>query len=136
MAEPAALPLRGLVARASGSRMMRFLLVGGINTGVTFLLFLALARLMPAPAAYTVTYVLGIALSYALNSLFVFRTEMSVGTALRFPFVYVAQYLYGLAVVWLLTAWLHLPNEPAILVVIVTSIPLTFVLSRVALRAA
>jgi len=120
----------------AGNELLRFVLVGGVNTGVTFVLFLALCWVMPAPAAYTVTYVLGIGLAYALNSLFVFQTDMSVRTALRFPLVYLVQYLYGLAVISALTGWLHVPNSAAILVVIVTSIPLTFVLSRMALRAA
>jgi putative flippase GtrA len=115
---------------------IRFLLVGGLNTGVTFVLFLALCWVMPAPAAYTATYIAGIALSYVLNSLFVFGTDLSLRTALRFPLVYLVQYLYGLAVVSALTGWLRVPNAAAIAVVIVTSLPLTYVLSRMALRAA
>lgn len=128
--------LEKLRRTVAGNELLRFVLVGGLNTGVTFVLFMALGWVMPAPAAYTVTYVLGIGLSYALNSLFVFQTDMSVRTALRFPLVYLVQYLYGLAVISVLTGWLHVPNAVAIVVVIVTGIPLTFVLSRRALRAA
>jgi len=114
--------------------LLRFLVFGGVNTGLTCLLFLALCWIMPAPAAYTVTYVCGIGLAYALNTLFVFQTDMSVRTALRFPLVYVLQYLFGLVVISVLTGWLRIPNAAAMVVVVVSSIPLTFVLSRMALR--
>ena len=88
--------------------LLRFIVVGGINTAVTFVLFMSLSLVLPVPAAYTVTYALGIVLSYALNSLFVFRTELSLRTALRFPLVYVVQYLYGLALITVLTGWRRL----------------------------
>src|SRR5438067_1881895 len=101
--------LEKLRRAVAGNEWLRFVLVGGVNTGVTFVLFLALCWVMPAPAAYTVTYIAGIGLSYLLNSLFVFQTDISVRTALRFPLVYVVQYLYGLAVVSVLTGWLHVP---------------------------
>jgi putative flippase GtrA len=125
-----------MIDRLRRSELLRFIVVGGVNTGVTFLLFLALGWLMPAPLAYTISYLFGIGLSYALNSLFVFQTDLSVRTAVRFPLVYVVQYLYGLVVVSVLTAWLHVPNAAAAAVTIVSSIPLTFVLSRKVLRAA
>lgn len=118
------------------NELLRFVVFGGVNTGITFCLFLALCLVMPAPLAYTVTYAFGIVLSYALNSLFVFQTDMSLRTALRFPLVYLVQYLFGLVVVSVLTGWLHVPNAAAMVVVVVTSIPLTFVLSRMALRTA
>src|SRR4051812_22417249 len=106
--------------------LLRFVVFGAINTGLTCLLFLAFCSVMPAPAAYTVTYACGIGLSYALNALFVFQTDMSLRTALRFPLVYVVQYLFGLAVISVLTGWLQIPNAAAMVVVVVSSIPLTF----------
>jgi hypothetical protein len=62
----------------------------------------------------------------------VFRTGFALRSALRFPGVYVVQYLYGLAALWLLIEIAQMPSEIAMLLVIVTSVPLTFLLTRYA----
>lgn len=114
---------------------VRFVVAGLVNTGVTFVLFLVLAQAMPDALAYTISYVVGIALAYFLNALIVFQAGMSVRTAFRFPLVYGVQYLYGLCLLSVLVSRLHVPSAVAMATVIATSVPLTFFLSRLALRA-
>ena len=113
---------------------LRFLLVGAVNTGMTLILFEILRRLMPYLIAYGVTYVAGIAISYFLNSTYVFRRRKTARTALLFPLVYVTQYLFGTCALWLLVE--HAGQRPtvALLIVIGASIPLTYFLSRTILR--
>jgi putative flippase GtrA len=116
------------------SQFLRFLVGGGINTAVTYVLFLVLASFMRTTVAYTVTYVFGIALSYAINVLLVFRRRPSVATAAAYPAVYVLQYMYGVLMLSLLIDRFGISKQVAMLVVIVTSIPLTFAATRLLLR--
>ena len=113
--------------------LVRFVLAGLVNSGVTYVLFLLLARVLDARIAYTIVYILGIGLAYVLNTLFVFKVSPTKRTALQYPLIYGVQYLYGLAAVSALTLWLHASNAVAMGIVIVTSVPLSFLLNRLAL---
>jgi putative flippase GtrA len=121
--------------RSSDGRVPRFLVAGAVNTGLTWLAYLALLRVTGYRVAFTVSFVLGILLSYALNARFVFRRPVEWGSFLRFPLVYVAQYLAGLLLVSLLVEWLHVATWVAPLLVLVVTIPLTYVLTRAVFAA-
>lgn len=105
-----------------------------MNTGVTLLLFELLRRVMPYLAAYSITYVIGIGLSYWLNANFVFKIRKSVRNAIAFPLVYVVQYLVGALLLWALVGKLALHPAVAVIVVVASTLPLTFVLTRFVLR--
>jgi putative flippase GtrA len=122
------------VAGTIGSSFLRFLLGGAVNTVLTYALFLVLDRFLHHSIAYTLAYLGGIALAYVLAAKFVFRTGFELRSALRFPGVYVVQYLYGLAALSLLIETLRVPSEIAMLLVIATSVPLTFVLTKYAVQ--
>lgn len=122
------------MAKLVDNRFIRFLISGAINTLVTYAVFVLLGRWFHHALAYTISYLLGIALSYAMAATFVFRAGVSVRSALRFPLVYVVQYLYGLAALSLLVKRFGVPQNLAMLVVIATSIPLTFLMARHAMR--
>jgi putative flippase GtrA len=108
----------------------RYLVTGGVNTGVTYALYLLLLKVLPYGQAYTLTYVLGIALAYALQVRFVFKVDASWRTFLRFPMVYLVQYLAGWLVLRVLVERGLMPEQYAMLVVIAVTVPLGFVLSR------
>jgi putative flippase GtrA len=110
--------------------------VGGINTAVSFALFALFEQFTRHQFAYTLAYALGIAISFLMNSRLVFGTPLSAGNALRFPLVYGVQYLYGLAAMTILVDVLKLHSYVAIALVIATSVPISFVLSRRLLRPA
>lgn len=119
--------VRELVER---SRFLRFLLSGGINTVATYAVYLVLLRALDYRIAYTVAYIVGILLAYALNWLFVFRTHRGLTSVLLFPFVYVTQYAVSLATVWIWVEMFGLPKSLAPLIAIVITIPITYALSR------
>jgi putative flippase GtrA len=113
----------------------RFLVAGAINTITSYGIFVVLLQFMPYLAAYTIAYIVGVLLSYLLLTTFVFHTRRRLTTALRFPLVYIAQYLTGSAViVALVEAW-DVRAPIAAIVAIVASIPVGFLLSRSILRA-
>lgn len=118
---------RDLVGRSS---FLRFLISGGINTVATYAAYLALLQANSYKVAYTAAYVFGIVIAFFINRLFVFRTHRGWRSLLMFPFVYLAQYLVSLAVVFAWVEHLKMPAALAPLIAIVVTIPLTFILSR------
>jgi len=112
----------------------RFLVAGAINTVASYAVFLVLLEVMSYLAAYTISYVFGVVISYLLLTSFVFRTPRRVVTALRFPLVYIAQYLVGTAVMVLLVETWGVRAPVAAIAAIVASIPVSFLLSRTILR--
>ena len=123
----AVISIKEAVAKSS---FLRFLVSGGINTATTFAAYLVLLRITGYKTAYTLAYVFGVALAFAINRFFVFQTHRGWRSVIMFPFVYLIQYVASIAVVWLWVEKLGFPKEAAPLVAIVLTIPLTFVLSR------
>lgn len=112
---------------------LRFLIVGGLNTAITYALYLALLPMLDYAVAYTVTFIIGIGLAYALNTRFVFRVRASVRSAVAFPFVYLAQYGLGVLVLNVAVRGLEIPKQYALLIVIAVTMPIVFFLSRLSL---
>ena len=108
----------------------RFLIGGVLNTGITYLVYLGLLQVFSYQAAYTGAFVLGIAISYLLNAIFVFRAGMAVGTLIRFPMVYLVQYVVGLGLVAMLVELVDTPSWIAPVIAMLVTVPLTFVLAR------
>lgn len=116
--------------RAPGPQFMRFVVAGALNTALTYGLFLLTEPMLGHFTAYTLVYILGIALSYLLNARFVFRTAPSWRTAMAFPLVYIAQYLWGLGVLHVLVDRLRWSGAAAMLAVIGSGVLLTYALTR------
>jgi Predicted membrane protein len=112
----------------------RFLISGGINTALTYLIYLALVPFMAYTLAYSASYVAGIVIAYVINTRFVFQARMQARSALLYPLVYVAQYAAGVVLLALLVEALGVDERIAPAAVIVLTIPLTFILSRVIIR--
>lgn len=116
------------------SPFLRFIVAGTLNTVITYALFLYASAYLHHIIAYTLVYVVGILLSYMLNTLFVFRTTASWATAALFPLVYVLQYIWGVGLLFLLVDVFDFRSDLSILVVIGSSVFLTYGLTRQVLR--
>ena len=125
-------PLHELVARHREA--IGFVIVGFTNTFLTWLVYLAFNVVMPYLAAYTLTYAVGIVLSYVLNTRFVFRVAMSWDSFLKFPAVYAVQWASRTLILYVLVRWLHVPESYAPFGVSAVTVPMTFVLSRFILK--
>lgn len=97
----------------------------------TYLLYLALLQIVSYQISYTISYVIGVVFSYLLSRHFVFRTHQGGKTILLFPLVYVAQYAVGLLLLWLWADVAGLPTQFGPLAVIIVTVPMTYVLSRI-----
>jgi putative flippase GtrA len=116
------------------SEFQRYLIAGGVNLGVSYGLYLALSLVLPYAIAYTSAYSVGLVVSYLLQARLVFRAPLRLGAALRYPLVYVAQYLAGVGLLTLLVDTLGVHTAVAPALVIAATVPLTFILSRLIVR--
>jgi len=123
-----------VIARHVTPQFLRFLVTGTLNTAASYGVYFLLLQVMPYLAAYTVAYVFGIALSYVLMTRFVFRAPAKLATAVRFPLVYVAQYVLGSAIVYALVEHARVPAWLAAAVAMVVVVPTTFVMARLVFR--
>lgn len=109
---------------------VRFLLSGGLNTVVTWALYLVLLNFIGYKTSYSISYVFGIVLAYLINRFFVFKTHRGVSSIMLFPLVYLFQYLLGLLIVW---GWVEVFKMEVLfapLISIIVSIPITYILTK------
>ena len=114
-------------------QFVRYLAAGAINTACTYALLIVAMQWIAYLAAYTIAYIVGIALGYWFQSRFVFGARFAWRTALRFPLVYVVQYAFGFALLWFLVETVRVGSDRAALIVVVVNVPLGFALSRLLL---
>jgi len=115
---------------------VRYVCIGVVNTAVGQLGYLLLNLFIPYLAAYWLTYVAGIVLSYVLNARCVFRQPLAWRKLLQFPLVYLVQLAISSVAVVFLVEQLRVSESLAPLIVIALTVPLTFILSRSILKPA
>ena len=118
------------VGRGRRRPFLRFLLSGGVNTVLTYAVYLLLMKFMPYWLAYSVSFAGGIGMAYALNRLFVFGEHRGALSLLGLPLVYGIQYVIGLLLLWLWVAVAGLDARLGPLATIGVTVPLTFILTR------
>lgn len=112
------------------ARFFRFILSGGLNTAITYGIYLVLLQKTSYQISYSIAYVSGIAISYILNRAFVFKSHRGLRSILLFPLIYITQYGIGMLLLWMWIDIAKLSDKIAPLVVVVVTVPATYVLSR------
>ncbi len=113
---------------------LRFLLAGAANTAITYGIYLLGLLVLPYRAAYTLAYALGIVLGYALNTWFVFRARFSGRRMLAYPMVYLLQFGLGILCLTILVERQWVNKQLAPLIVVVVTLPATFLASRLLIK--
>ncbi|WP_346295501.1 GtrA family protein [Rhodopseudomonas sp. P1] len=109
---------------------LRFIVAGGANTVLTYLVYLLMLNWVSYPVAFTVSFVTGVLFAFAVYSLFVFRIALDWRRMLPYPLLYGLQYVAGLALLALLIGQFALDERIAPIVNVVVLTPVTFVLNR------
>lgn len=108
----------------------RFILFGGINTLAGYLIYALLLRFFPYLVAYSIMYILVVSGSYILTSKFVFGQKLGLSKAVRYPLVYIVQYLLGIISLYFFVQVLNVNKLVAPLLVVMLAVPISFFLSR------
>jgi len=115
-------------------RFNRFLLVGSVNTAVTYIIYIIGTFIFNYLTAYTISYLLGIVISYYLNSSYVFNSSVSINKSILFFGVYFIQYIIGLVLLYWLVDLLLVNKALAPWGVMFVNVPLTYFLTKTVLQ--
>lgn len=113
----------------------KFVIAGAINTGLTYVIYLILLRVLDYRIAYVVSFVSGIAIAMILNSKFVFKTQFTIRRAAGFVAAYCFQLVFGIVILQLLVEQTSVPRALAPLCMMLLTVPLSFFMNRYALRS-
>lgn len=119
-----------ILMKFNKTSFFRFVLSGGANTVLTYLLYLLLILFLDYKVSFTISYVAGMIFSYFANRFFVFNSGRGVNSAILFPVVYLIQYGCGLFIVWCWVGFFSLPEIFAPIVSVALLVPLTYIMMR------
>ncbi|MCD1259516.1 GtrA family protein [Paenibacillus athensensis] len=112
----------------------KFVAVGLLNTLLTYLIYLLLDHWVNYTMAYAVGYSAGIVFSYFMNTFFVFKSKPSIKKGMQFPLVYGVQFILSEVILYICINRLGLNAKLAPLLVIILTIPVTFLLSKLIIK--
>ncbi|MGW7412529.1 GtrA family protein [Streptomyces sp. NPDC054863] len=112
------------------AQVLRFALVGVVNTATFYGAYLVLHRWLPYYPAYVAAFVLSMIGSFFLNTRFTYRTRPTWRKFLLFPLTNLTNFVVTSVGVFVLVEWCDLNDRVAPLAAAVAAIPVTFVLSR------
>ncbi|MGW7469234.1 GtrA family protein [Streptomyces xantholiticus] len=112
-------------------QIVRFALVGVVNTGTYYGLYLALLTVLPYVAAHVVAFLLSMVGSFFLTSYFTYRTRPTWRKFLLFPLTNAANFVVTTSGVYLLVDVFRFERTYAPLIAAAAAIPITFAVSRV-----
>ncbi|MDX3639574.1 GtrA family protein [Streptomyces sp. MB09-02B] len=124
---PTARPAPG--RRISG-QITAFALVGVVNTGVYYGLYLLFLNGLPYLAAHVLAFAVSMTGSFFLNARFTYRTRPTWRKFLLFPLTNATNFLLTTAGVYVIVDVLHAGNRFAPLLASGAAIPVTFLVSR------
>lgn len=113
-----------------GREIGRYLLAGGMNTALTYVLYLGLLQVLDYRLAYALAFVAGIGLSFLLLRHLVFARPGKRHSLAWLAASQGLQLVLGLAVVQAWVGWLQGPAWLAPLAAIAVCVPLMFFIQR------
>lgn len=115
-------------------KFIKFLLIGLLNTGITYILYLVFLPFTTYEVSYTLSYVIGIITSYIFNSSMVFRSKLTLLKFIKYPLVYIVQFFLNWIILKLAVNYFNIHTKFAPVIVMVITIPITFALSKLILE--
>ncbi|WP_405912420.1 GtrA family protein [Streptomyces sp. NBC_00963] len=119
-----------LASTAKLGQLVRFALVGVVNTGTYYGCYLLLLTRLPYLAAHTIAFCLSMVGSFFMNARFTYRIRPTWRKFLLFPLTNAANFAITTGGVYLLVDVARLSADYAPLIAAAAAIPLTFVISR------
>lgn len=111
-------------------QIVTFAVVGVVNTGVYYILYLLFLTRLPYLLAHVLAFGLSMVGSFFLNARFTYRTRPTWRKFLLFPLTNAANFLITTAGVYVIVDVLHAGSRFAPLLASAAAVPVTFVVSR------
>lgn len=136
VAEPGAeRPAPGAFAHPEARRILRFVVAGAVNTGLSVLVYQAALFVLPHTPAYVVSYIAGIAIAYVLYSRGVFDAPFNTARFTAFALFYSVSLAAGAVLNAALIESLGVAARLAIFITVAAMLPVNYLGSRWCLRA-
>lgn len=116
--------------------IIKFIIVGGINTLNYYIVYLILLKLLDVN--YLVSHISGFIvsfiISYYLNCYFVYKVTPTLRKFIKFPLTQVVNMGMQTLLLYIFVQWFHISSVIAPFVGLIITIPITFILSKYLLR--
>ncbi|HDP2777369.1 TPA: flippase GtxA [Staphylococcus aureus] len=114
------------------AEILKFIIVGGINTLNYYVVYLLLLKLLHIE--YMISHITGFlvafVISYYLNCYFVCRVKPTWRKFISFPITQIVNVSLQTVLLYVFVSWLNLPAEIAPFAGLIITIPITFILSK------
>ncbi|MCL7608354.1 flippase GtxA [Staphylococcus aureus] len=114
------------------AEILKFIIVGGINTLNYYVVYLLLLKLLHIE--YMISHITGFlvafVISYYLNCYFVYRVKPTWRKFISFPITQIVNVSLQTVLLYVFVSWLNLPAEIAPFAGSIITIPITFILSK------
>jgi putative flippase GtrA len=108
----------------------KFALVGVINTGTFYAVYLLLHAQLPYYPAFVIAFLVSMVGSFFLNTYITYRTRPTWRKFLLFPLTNLTNFVVTSVGVFVLVEWFGVDERIAPLLAAAVAIPVTFVVSR------
>jgi len=112
------------------AEVLRFVVVGAINTGTYYGLYLLFHQWLPYLVAHVLAFAISMVGSFFLNTYWTYRTRPTWRKFLLFPISNATNFIVTTAGIYLLVELAGMNSRYAPLVASVGAIPITFVVMR------
>ncbi|RIP37314.1 GtrA family protein [Staphylococcus gallinarum] len=116
--------------------IIKFIIVGGINTVDYYIVYLFLLKLIGLNylISHLTGFIVSFIISYYLNCYFVYRVTPTWKKFIQFPITQVINMGMQTLLLYVFVQWLHVSSVIAPFAGLIITIPITFILSKYILR--
>ncbi|HCW7773723.1 TPA: flippase GtxA [Staphylococcus aureus] len=114
------------------AEILKFIIVGGINTLNYYVVYLLLLKLLHIEymISHITGFIVAFVISYYLNCYFVYRVKPTWRKFISFPITQIVNVSLQTVLLYVFISWLNLPAEIAPFAGLIITIPITFILSK------
>ncbi|HCT5339342.1 TPA: flippase GtxA [Staphylococcus aureus] len=114
------------------AEILKFIIVGGINTLNYYVVYLLLLKLLHIEymISHITGFIVAFVISYYLNCYFVYRVKSTWRKFISFPITQIVNVSIQTVLLYVFVSWLNLPAEIAPFAGLIITIPITFILSK------
>lgn len=114
------------------AKILKFIIVGGINTLNYYVVYLLLLKLLHIEymISHITGFIVAFVISYYLNCYFVYRVKPTWRKFISFPITQIVNISLQTVLLYVFVSWLNLPAEIAPFAGLIITIPITFILSK------
>ena len=114
------------------AEILKFIIVGGINTLNYYVVYLLLLKLLHIEymISHITGFIVAFVISFYLNCYFVYRVKPTWRKFISFPITQIVNVSLQTVLLYVFVSWLNLPAEIAPFAGLIITIPITFILSK------